>query len=109
MTWWKDRLGHLVLSDLTPSVIAEARDALLGESTRRKSLRSSSTANRYLAALSKALSVAVKEWGWIDDSPMRKVSKPTEAPSRDRYLSLEEKDRLLAACKESTNPYLFIS
>lgn len=108
LTWWKNRLGHLILADLTPNIIAEARDVLLGETTRRKNLRSSSTANRYLAALSKALSVAVKEWGWIDDSPMRKVSKPTEAPSRDRYLSLEEKDRLLEACKQSTNPYLFI-
>lgn len=108
LTWWKSRLGHLILADLTPNIIAESRDALLGETTRRKSLRSSSTANRYLAAFSKALSVAVKEWGWIDNSPIRKVSKPTEAPSRDRYLSLEEKNRLLAACRQSTNPYLFI-
>jgi len=107
LTWWKNRIGHLLLADLTPSIIAEARDALMGESTRRKKLRSSSTTNRYLASFSKALSVAVKEWGWIDDSPMRKVSKPREAPSRDRYLSLEEKDRLLAACKESANSNLY--
>ncbi len=107
LTWWKNRLGHLVLADLTPNMIAEARDSLLVEHTKRKQLRSPSTVNRYLASLSKAFSVAVKEWGWLDDSPMRKVSKPSEAPGRDRFLSIEEKERLLAACKESANPSLY--
>lgn len=107
LTWWKNRLGHLVLADLTASVIAEARDALLSETTRRKRLRSPSTVNRFLTALSKVFTVAVQEWGWLDDSPMRKVSKPSEAPGRDRFLSLDEKDRLLAACKESPNPNLY--
>jgi integrase len=107
LTWWKNRLGHLLLADVTPAVIAEARDALLSESTIRGTLRSSSTVNRYLAALSKAIGVAVKEWGWLDDSPMSKVAKPSEAPGRDRFLSLEEKDRLLDACRASTNPYLY--
>lgn len=107
LNWWKDRLGHLVLADLRPSTIAEARDALLCELTRLKKLRSPSTANRYLAALSKALSVAVKEWGWLDDSPMRKVTKPSEAPGRERFLSLQEKNRLLEACRASSNPFLY--
>lgn len=107
LTWWKNRLGHLLLADVKPSVIAEARDALLSESTVRGALRSSSTVNRYLAALSKAMGVAVKEWGWLDDSPMRKVAKPSEAPGRNRFLSLEEKDRLLHACQASANPYLY--
>lgn len=107
LTWWKERLGHLTLSDLTAATIAEARDDLLAETTIRKKIRSPSTVNRYLAALSKVLSVAVNEYGWIDDSPMRKVSKPKEAPSRDRYLSLEEVDRLIAACKESPNDNLY--
>lgn len=105
--WWKNRLGHLLLADLTSKVIAEGRDVLLCETTIRKKLRSSSTVNRYLAAFSKALSVAVNEWGWLDGSPMRKVSKPKEAPSRDRYLSVEEKTRFLESCKISENPYLY--
>lgn len=60
MTWWKQRVGHLILADLTSGVIAEARDALLIETTKRKKLRSPSTVNRYLASLSKALAVAVQ-------------------------------------------------
>lgn len=107
LTWWKDRLGHLLLADITPSAIADARDVLLSELTRRKRLRSSSTVNRYLAALSKALTIAVQEWGWLESSPMQKVSKPREALGRDRFLSFAEKERLLAACKEAPNPFLY--
>jgi integrase len=107
LTWWKKRLGHLVLADLTPAVIAEARDSLLSETTARKAMRSSSTTNRYLAAFSKALTLGVKEFGWLDSSPMSKVSKPSEGKGRDRLLTSEEKNRLLAACKASSNPYLY--
>lgn len=105
--WWKNRFDHLLLTDLTPNLIAEARDELLRECTRRKKLRSPSTVNRYLAALSKAFTVAIKEWGWLDESPLRKVSKPKEAPGRDRFLSIDEMDRLLKACKASPNSFLF--
>lgn len=75
LTWWKLRLGHLLLADVTPAAIAGARDALLRETTLRKTLRSTSTVNRYLAALSKALSIAITEWGWLEDSPIKKVRK----------------------------------
>lgn len=107
LAWWKDRLGHLLLSDLSPAIIAEARDVLLSEKTPRGNIRSPSTVNRYLAAFSRALTIAMKEWGWLDDTPMRKVSKPAEGKGRNRLLSLEEKDRLMTACKESPSPHLF--
>lgn len=105
--WWRKELGHLLLSDVTSAIIATARDKLLAETTFRKALRSPSTVNRYLAALSKALQVAVKEWGWLQDSPMAKVSKPSEAAGRHRFLSHEEKQRLLDVCLTSTNPNLY--
>lgn len=107
LLWWKERIGHLLLSDLTSSVIAECRDQLLIEITKRGRLRSTSTTNRYLSALSKNLSVAVNEWGWIDDTPIRKVSKPAEGKGRERYLSREERKRLLEECKNSRNLNLF--
>jgi integrase len=109
LTWWKKRLGHLLLAEVTPAVIAEARDALLSESTNRNKLRSSSTVNRYLAALSKAFSIAITEWGWLEDSPIKKVNKPREAPGRDRFLSIEEKERLLAACQAYLYPLVNLS
>ncbi len=107
LAWWKERLGHLLLADLTPTVLAEARDTLLAEKTPRQTIRNPSTVNRYIAAFSRALTIAMKEWGWIDDTPMRKLSKPSEGKGRNRLLGVEEKDRLLQACKLSPNPHLY--
>jgi hypothetical protein len=88
---WKEELGHLLLSDLSASHIAKVRDKLLSETTTKKAIRSSSTVNRYLAAFSKVLSVGVKEWEWLEENPMLKISKPKESKGRDRY---EEKSFL---------------
>lgn len=106
LEWWNQWCGHLLLVDLTPAVIAEGRDQLLNGTTVRGKLRNPSTVNRYLSAFGKALSVAVKEWGWLEDSPMRNVTKPSEGEGRERFLSQAEKERLLKACRESRNPNL---
>ncbi|NGX51161.1 MAG: Tyrosine recombinase XerC [Chlamydiae bacterium] len=107
LLWWKQELGSFLLSDITPALIAEKRDKLLQGFTYRKTKRSPSTVVRYLAALSHAFSVAVREWGWIEDSPVRKVSKPSEPRGRVRFLSSDERERLLDVCKQSAHPYLF--
>lgn len=107
LEWWKEQIGAYVLADVTPSLIVQHRDKLSGGITVRGKRRSPATVVRYMAALSHAFSVAVKEWGWIDDSPMRKVTKPRESRGRVRFLSDEERPRLLKACKESSNPYLY--
>jgi integrase len=39
---------------------------------------------------------------------MRKVTKPREPRGLIRFLDDEERTRLLKACKESKNPYLYI-
>ncbi len=108
LTWWRDQIGAYTLADITPSLIAEFRDKLAGGETVRGTQRSPATVNRYLAALSHALSIAVNEWEWLDDSPMRKVRKPTESRGRVRFLTDDERPRLLQACKESGNPYLYL-
>ena len=108
LKWWKKRIGHILLSDLTPAVIAEQRDWLLTSLTGRGKKRSPSTVVRYLAALSHALTVAVKEWGWLEDSPMRRVTKPSEPRGRIRFLSDSEREALLRACKASSNPFLYL-
>jgi integrase len=66
------------------------------------------TINRYLAALSHVFTIAVKEWGWLEHNPMLKVSKMKEPRGRVRFLSDEERHRLLQAAKESDNPYLYL-
>ncbi|MGE3319093.1 MAG: tyrosine-type recombinase/integrase [Candidatus Berkiella sp.] len=107
LNWWKSELGKYSLADVSPALIAENRDKLARGATSRGDSRSPSTVVRYMAALSHAYSMAVKEWGWLDDSPMRKVTKPKEPRGRVRFLSDEERSRLLTACKESSSPYLY--
>jgi len=107
LEWWKDKIGNYLLSDITPALIAEYRDKLGKEEIREDVERSPSTVVRYMAALSHAFTIAMREWMWVEDSPMRKVSKPKEPRGRVRYLSDDERKRLLNACKESTHPYLY--
>jgi site-specific recombinase XerD len=97
LRWWQAHLGYCRLADLTPARIAEHRDLLSRE------CRANSTVNGFLAALSHALTVAVKEWGWLDDSPIRKVAKLKEPRGRVRFLSNQERQSLLEACKASKN------
>ena len=107
LQWWKERLGHFVLADVTPAVIAETRDELARGITRDGSPRSPSTVIHYMAALSHCFTVAVKEWGWLDDTPMQKVSKPHGSRGRVRFLSDDERERLLDACSRSESAYLY--
>lgn len=101
-------MGSYLLPDITPSLIAEQRDILLKGITKRGRLRSPSTVVRYMAVLSHAFTIAIKEWGWIEDSPIWKVTKPREPRGRVRFLDEEERVKLLQACKESKNPFLYI-
>ncbi len=107
LSWWKTELGRYSLAEVSPALIAEHRDKLGRGVTSRGEMRSPSTVVRYMAALSHAFTMAVKEWGWIDDTPMRKVTKPKEPRGRIRFLSDDERSRLLDACKESNSTYLY--
>ncbi len=107
--WWRAELGHLALADVTPAVLAEARDKLLSEPSKRGGTLSPAYVVRHLSALSHAFSVAVREWGWIEDNPVLKVKKPTEPRGRVRFLSDDERAALLNACRESSNPWLYLT
>lgn len=118
LSWWDRELGKYALANVTPAVIADARNRLAADprTPRTENLekrgdprkRSNATINRYLAALSVVYSVACREWGWVDDNPLRKVRKPPEPRGRVRFLSDEERARLLAAClAPGVNPLLY--
>lgn len=106
LQWWKTQLGEKRLVDITPALLVEQRDKLSQGGPGGRPC-SPATVNRYIASLSSAFSAAVRDWGWIDDSPVRKVRKLTEPRGRVRFLSDEERERLLNACRESENPYLY--
>jgi integrase len=107
LLWWKKHLGSYLLADITASLISGCRDELINTVNRRGMKNSTATANRYLAALSHAFAIAVKEWEWLDDSPMRKIRKLKEPRGRVRFLSDDERILLLAASKESQSKYLY--
>jgi integrase len=107
LLWWKKKLKDYYLCYITPSVISELKEQLLKEETPRKTLRSQSTANRYLAALSGVFSVAVREWNWLKENPMSKIARYKEGKPRDRFLTKEEIEKLLAICKTSKSPHLY--
>ncbi|HAT8370924.1 site-specific integrase [Legionella pneumophila serogroup 1] len=109
LKWWQEELGQYSLADVSPALIAEKRDKLASGITTRNRLRTPSTVVRYLAALSHAFTMAVKEWGWIEDSPMRRVTKPKEPRGRVRFLSDDERSLLLNECKKSESQYLYIA
>ena len=109
LEWWKSQIGDVLLSELTPVLISEYRDLLSKKITKRKTLISHATINRYLAALSSAISTAINEWGWMEDNILRKVSKLKEPRGRTRYLSDEERNRFITACRESKNTDLYIA
>lgn len=107
LTWWKTELGAYALCDVSPALIAQSRNALLATETRFKKPRSNATVVRYMASLSHAFSIAMRDWGWIEDSPMRKVTKPRQARGRERFLSDAERNSLIAACTQSTSTFLY--
>lgn len=110
LDWWEKEIGPYTLADVTPALLGQSRDKLGKD-------RGPATVVRYMAALSHVFTVAVNEWGWLENNPMRKVRKPQEPRGRVRFLSEDtvgpdgktiegERTRLLKACKQSRNPHL---
>lgn len=109
LEWWKSQLGAYTLADITPSNISSCKDKLLNEyiDKDKSRKRSPATVVRYLAALSHCYSIAVNEWGLVQDSPMKKVKKPKEPRGRVRFLDDKERERLLEECKKSKSKFLY--
>jgi len=84
-------LGSYALSEISPKLIYEYNQR------RRSEGASPCTINRELALIKYAFNMAIREWEWIRENPVKKISMEKENPSRDRWLSLEEEERLLAA------------
>lgn len=110
--YWREALGTRRLCDLTPSLIAAHRDLLLGAPTgghRYKTLkpRSQPTVRNYLLELSRLLAFAVKELHVMEENPVARVSKPAASQWRVRFLSDDERARLLHCCKASESDDLY--
>ncbi len=108
LEWWKAQIGVYSLSEISKPLIIEQRDLLLNTSGINATSRTPATVNRYMSALSHALTVATNEWEWLHEHPMKKISKLPEPRGRVRYLSDDERIKLLDTCKDNASLYLLI-
>ena len=83
-------LGGLMLSQINGDIVWRITQGEL------KRNNAAATVNRYLALLRSLLRMARDEWQWLDGVP--KVRLLTGEVERDRWLTREEADRLIAAC-----------
>jgi integrase len=118
LEYWLKNYGAYTLPHLTADLLAKARDELSNTpvKTRAKNpdpnapirLLSPARVNRYLTGLSPVLTACVKEWGWLEYNPMEKVRKRKEPAGIIRFLSTDERSRLMAALKDPSTPaYLY--
>ena len=96
---WCSMIGDLSLADISTAVISQCREKLVDEITSKGKRRTSASINRYMALLSSVFTVAVREWQWLEENPVKKIKKLKEADSRERYLSEDEIDRLIHSCR----------
>jgi integrase len=90
----------MLLEDIQPRHIIACRNEI---AQRGKP----ATVAKYLVTLSHAFSVAIKEYQWLEHNPCSRVSRPKQPPERVRFLTDEERTRLLQECKNSHNRYLY--
>lgn len=97
---WQGRLGVYSVAAITPTLIRDHYREIAQRS-------SGPTANRSLSVLSVVFDHARKELRWIDSNPCRDVSRSPDSPVRVRFLTDDERKRLLAACREARDPRLY--
>lgn len=97
-----DFFGEYSIAAVTPQAVAKYRDA-------RLKVVSGTTVRKEIHMLSKVLTVASKEFeiSLPNGNPVNLIRKPKENKGRDRRLTTEEFDQLLAQCKRSRNQWLF--
>lgn len=109
---WKEALGEFSLSYITSEQITKLMKELAqstdGRSVQRPTKpKSRKTQKHYRDTLEVLFKKAVS-WGWLGTSPMDGVEQITKIRNeRVRYLSDEERARLLDACRKSPNQQLY--
>jgi integrase len=91
-------LGDYKVMDVTPSLITQYKIK------RRKDGVGPASINRELAVLKSAFNLALKQWEWVRENPVTRISMEKEPQGRVRYLTDEEFEKLLEACPEWLRP-----
>ena len=124
LTWWSAQLASVTLHDLSDDQVHASLESLTSQRSRfyagkdvqgraiyraKRKPMSPATVNRYAASLAAVITWAIKKRiapkGYVH--PCRSVERQPERNERTRFLSDEERDRLLQACKSSSWPLLY--
>jgi integrase len=96
--WWKMQLGKTLLSEISPELVREL--------LKPKKLKAPATYNKHLAVISAILDYAILlqeddsiQEQYIDDNPCKRVRSLKVNNKIVRYLSEDEKPRLLSSAK----------
>jgi integrase len=84
-----DHFGDFTLAEITPSFISDYKN------TRHREGAAPKTINNELALMSHAFNLAIKDWEWLKENPVKKVSREKVNNQIERWLTLEEEKRLL--------------
>jgi integrase len=83
--------GNLTLAGITSNQISEYKTKRRGEGASPRTL------NYELALMRHAFNLAIKEWEWVKENPVAKVSKEKVNNLIERWLTVEEERKLLNA------------
>lgn len=95
--------GDRTLAELTPKVIAAYK------AQRRSQGASPKTVNHDLGLLSHMFTLAQREWEWVRDNPVKKISRERVRNTIERWLSLDEEKRLLAVSVPWLRPIILFA
>jgi len=97
----KRHLDDISLEDFNSSHAASYRDQRLSNGV------SGSSVNKELNFLSKILDVAAKEWEWVDNNPVKNITRPKNGKNRERRPTQSELDELRNECERSGNCHVW--
>mgnify|MGYP000914589707 CR=1 FL=1 len=123
--WWRRQVGAIQLQELTDDHVHAALEALAQQSSRyfagkdaddqpiyraKKKPLQPATINRYAATLGAIVTWAIKRRiapkGFVH--PCRSIERRAENNEKTRFLSDDERKRLLLACSSATWPRLYV-
>lgn len=108
LAFWEDRLGKYGLAHITSAQISEGMKEL---SQNKSAATGKPLSKRTLQYYRNTLSFVFKnglQWGWSGHNPVDGVASITKLNNaRVRFLTDDERDDLLGACKAHPNPQLY--
>jgi len=117
LDWWSTQYGKLPLNKISVATIRGALKLLsegkvirgdgVGKTKEVDRTRSGATINRYKAGLSSVFEYGKELYG-LTDNPCRDIRSKPESKGRTRFLTDDERTRLLDTCKQSKWDKLYL-